>query len=402
MAQEEVFIVDCVRSPIARGKPDGALHNVHPVDLLALTIEQLVARCGVDKGAIDDVIAAVVVPVGKQGANIGRLAALKAGFPVSVPGIQINRMGGSGQQAIHFAAQAILAGDMDMVIACGVEMLGVVKMFSDSAEGLFDGKSTAFTVLFPYKLVHQGVAAELVAAKYNVSREECDRYALESNRRAARAVKNSYWRSQIVPVPVEAKSADGQARRLLFAEDETIRFNSDYEKMSRLSSAFKLGGVVTAANASQVSDGAAALLLCSGRKADHLGLRKRARIVARAVTGSDPTLMLDGIIPATRLVLAKAGLTLEDIDFFEVNEAFACVVLSWIKTFGVDPSKVNPNGGVIAHGHPFGATGCILATKIVNELERAGKRYALQTACIGHGMATATIFENCSFRQSKL
>jgi len=261
MAQEEVFIVDCVRSPIARGKPDGALHNVHPVDLLALTIEQLVARCGVDKGAIDDVIAAVVVPVGKQGANIGRLAALKAGFPVSVPGIQINRMGGSGQQAIHFAAQAILAGDMDMVIACGVEMLGVVKMFSDSAEGLFDGKSTAFTVLFPYKLVHQGVAAELVAAKYNVSREECDRYALESNRRAARAVKNSYWRSQIVPVPVEAKSADGQARRLLFAEDETIRFNSDYEKMSRLSSAFKLGGVVTAANASQRWGGRAAVML---------------------------------------------------------------------------------------------------------------------------------------------
>jgi len=177
MAQEEAFIVGCVRTPIARGKPDGALHNVHPVDLLALAIQQLLVRCGVDKGAIDDVIAAVVVPVGKQGANIGRLAALKAGLPISVPGIQINRMGGSGQQAIHFAAQAIRAGDMDMVIACGVEMLGVVKMFSDTVPGIFDGKPTPFSAQFPYKLVHQGVAAELVASKYNVSRQECDRYA---------------------------------------------------------------------------------------------------------------------------------------------------------------------------------------------------------------------------------
>jgi len=286
---------------------------------------------------------------------------------------------------------------MDIVIACGVEMMSVVKMGSDAEQGVFDGKKSDFAANFPYKLLHQGVSAELLAEKYGISREECDQLAVESHRRAANAIKNGYWKSSLVPVPVEHKTPEGQIKKFIFSQDETVRPSTNLATLAKLPPVFKKNtGVVTAGNASQVVDGAAAVLLCSGKKADQLGLRKRARIVARAVVGSDPTLMLDGIIPATQMVLKKAGLTLEDIGFFEVNEAFAVAVLAWMKALKVDSAKVNPNGGAIAHGHPLGATGCILATKLVNELERSGHRYALQTICIGHGMATATIYENCN------
>lgn len=381
----DVYIVEAVRSAVARGRKNGGLHTVHPVHLLAHTLNALAKRAGIDKAVVEDVVCGVVTPVGVQGANVGRLAALQSGFPVQVPGIQVNRMCGSGQQAVHFASQAIAAGDMECAIACGVEMMGTVKMGSDAPPGLFDGKPNEFVDNFPYPLIHQGVSAELVAEKYNITREECDAYGIESHERCNNAQKAGYFDSQIVPITTK----DGK----VFEKDECVRYPQNPEKIAKLPSVFKKNGVVTAGNASQISDGAGAVLLMSGDLADKLGLRKRARIVARVVVGSDPELMLDGVIPATEKLLQKTGLTIDDIDVFEVNEAFASVVLAWKKTLNVPDEKVNPNGGAIAHGHPLGATGAILMTKLVNELERTGSRYGLQTMCIGHGQATCTLIE---------
>jgi acetyl-CoA acetyltransferase family protein len=379
----ETFIVEAVRTPVGRGREDGALHSVHPVDLLATVLAECVKRAGIDKGDVEDVIAGCVSPMDKQGANIARLALLKAGFPVEVPGVQLNRMCGSSQQAVHFASQAIAAGDMDLVIGGGIEMMGTVPMGSDW--GVLEPE---FLAAFPYPIESMGICAEKVAAKWGLSRRELDEFSAESHNRAANAIEKGYFKSQIVPIKVRV---NGTAH--IVDTDEGVRANPSIEKMMSLKTVFKEDGVITAANASQISDGAGAVLVASGDKADALGLKRRARIVARVVVGSDPALTLTGPIPATEKVLTKAGLTIDDMDVVEINEAFASVVLAWARELKPDMTKVNPNGGAIALGHPLGATGAILMTKLVHELERTGGRYGLQTMCIGHGMATATIVE---------
>ncbi len=379
----EAYIVEAVRTPVGRGREDGALHGVHPVDLLAITLSECVKRAGVEKKDVEDIIAGCVSPMDKQGANIPRLALLKAGFPVEVPGVQINRMCGSSQQAVHFASQAVAAGDMDLVIGAGIEMMGVVPMGSDW--GVLEKE---FLSSFPYPLESMGICAEKIAEKWNLSRRELDEFSAESHNRAANAIEKGFFKSQIVPVEV---STNGTTR--VVDTDEGVRPNPNIEKMMSLKTVFKEDGVITAANASQISDGSGALLIASGEKADAMGLKKRARIVARVVVGSDPELTLTGPIPATQKVLARAGLTIDDMDAIEINEAFASVVLAWARELKPDMAKVNPNGGAIALGHPLGATGAILMTKLLHELERTGGRYGLQTMCIGHGMATATIIE---------
>ncbi|KAG2381856.1 hypothetical protein C9374_005648 [Naegleria lovaniensis] len=396
----DVYIVDCVRTPIGLGRSSGSLNGIHPVTLLSLVLDNVTSRNNVNKAEVEDVVCGVVTPVKEQGANIPRLALLKAGYPVTVPGVQLNRMCGSSQQAVHFAAQAIASGDMEMVVACGVEMMSVVPMGSDCDPELFQVSTTPKEpkfAPFPHKLLHQGVSAELIAEHYKISKKEIDEFSVDSHRKAFEATKKGVFNSQILPIKVTKGD-----KEFWLKTDEGIRYPVDVEKMSQLKPVFKRDGVISAANASQISDGAAAVLLCSGEKAKQLGLKPRARIVSRVVVGCDPVMMLDGVIPATRKVLEKSGLSISDIDVFEVNEAFASVVLSWKKTFNVPDSKLNPNGGAIAHGHPLGATGAILMTKLVNELERSGKRYGLQTMCIGHGAATATIIENVNWKSQKL
>src|SRR6266404_2259520 len=370
----DVFIVDAIRTPIGRGKEDGALHSVHPVDLLAQTLNALMERSGVDKSKVEDIVAGCVTAHGEQGTNIGRLAGLKAGFPVEVPALQLNRFCGSGQQAIHFAAHAIAACDMELAIGCGVESMSRVPMGSDGA------LTEEFRKDFPCQLLHQGISAELIAAKWSVPREELDEFAAQSHCRAAAAQRNGWTASEIFDL-------NG------LQADEGVRANPDLSRMRALKPVFRADGVVTAANSSQISDGAGAVLLASGAKADELGLRKRARIVARAVVGSDPELMLTGPIPATQKALAIAGLKVEDIDAFEINEAFAAVPLVWAREIKPSMDRLNIQGGAIAHGHPLGGTGAVLMTKLVNILERTGGRYGLQSMCIGFGMATATIIE---------
>ncbi|MGH9662760.1 MAG: thiolase family protein [Bryobacteraceae bacterium] len=365
----DVYIVDAVRTPIGRGKPGGALHRFHPVELLARTLTAVVERARLPKHEVEDVIAGCVTPIGEQGMCVGRMAALHAGFPIEVPGLQLNRFCGSGQQAIHSAAQAIAAGDIDIAIAGGVESMSRVAIGSDAGPAPGD---------FPYQLLHQGVSAEMMAERWSLTRDALDEYAARSHCLASAA--RPHTRAELIPT-------DG------LEGDEGVRADVDRARMAALAPVFKPGGVITAANSSQISDGAAAVLLASGEKAEALGLRKRARIVARVAVGSDPELMLSGPIPATRLALAKSGLTLADMDAIEINEAFASVVLAWAKQLDAPLDRVNRQGGAIAHGHPLGATGAVLMTKLVNILERTGGRYGLQTMCIGLGMATATIIE---------
>ena len=373
----EAYIISAVRTPVAVGKPGGGLAPVAPVDLGALALKEAVCRAHVDASQVDDVIWGCVTPLRDQGANLARLTVLKAGFPIEVPGVTLNRMCGSSQQAIHFAAQAILAGDMDIIVAGGTEMMSHQPLGADWPE--------EWPPDFPYDLVHQGVSAEMMAEKWQISREELDDYAYRSHVKAVRAIENGYFRSQILPVT----RPDG---RQVF-EDEGVRRPPDREKMATLKPVFKADGVISAGNASQVSDAAAALVIASARAAGRLNLTPQARILARVVVGSDPVLMLDSPIPATRRVLKKANLSIEDIDVVEINEAFASVVLAWEMEIQPDMSRVNPNGGAIALGHPLGATGAVLMTKLLHELQRTGGRYGLQTMCIGHGMATATIIE---------
>jgi acetyl-CoA acyltransferase len=382
----DVFIVEAVRTPVARGRENGGLHDIHPVDVLGGVLAEVCKRADVDKGAIDDVIAGCVSPIGEQGANIPRLALLKAGFPVEVPGVQLNRMCGSSQQAVHFGSQAIASGDMDLVIASGIEMMSRVPMGSD-----WGGLTEEFLAGFPFALRPMGICAEDITEEWDLSRQSLDEYSAQSHRRAAAATEAGAFDSQIMPMTV---TVDGETRVLDF--DEGFRKSIDVEKMGTLKTIFKEDGKITAGNASQISDGAGAVLLASEKAIAEYGLKKKARIVARAVVGSDPRLTLTGPIPATRKVLEKANLSLADMDLIEINEAFACVVLAWAKELEPDMAKVNPNGGAIATGHPLGATGAILMTKMVHELERTGQRYGLQTMCIGHGMATATIIERVS------
>jgi acetyl-CoA acyltransferase len=375
----DVLIVEAVRSPV--GKRDGKLSDILPVHLAARILQELMSRAGIEPARVQDVVLGCVTPMGEQGANIARLAVLQAGFPVEVPAVTLNRMCGSSQQAVHFAAQEILSGDMDVVIAGGIEMMSRVPLGSD-----WPGQ---WPPDFPYALVHQGLSAEMIADKWKLSREELDRFALESHVKAAAATRRGDFLREIVPI--EVTLPDGKTE--VMNVDEGIRFEPDPVKMGKLQPAFKPDGVITAGNSSQISDGAAALLLISADKAKELRLTPRARIVARVVVGSDPVLMLSGPIPATRQVLDRANLKLDDIAAIEINEAFASVVLAWQKGIQPDPARVNPNGGAIALGHPLGATGAILMTKLLHHLERTGGRLGLQTMCIGHGMATATIIE---------
>jgi len=373
----EVFIVSAVRLPIGMGKPSGALFPFLPVDLTARVLVEVVRRAGIDPARVEDVVWGVVTPVGDQGANLARMSVLKAGFPAHVPATTLNRMCGSSQQAIHFAAQAILAGDMDLVIAGGTEIMSHQPIGADyPAEWPKD---------FPYKLVHQGTSAEMMAEKWGLNRDELDDFAFQSHIRAGQAIQNGYFESQILPVELP----DGSR----FTTDQGVRMPPDRAKMAALKPAFKENGTITAANSSQISDGSAAVLLASPEAVGRYNLTPLARIVARTVVGSDPVLMLDAPIPATMKVLGMANLTLADMDVIEINEAFASVVLAWEKEIKPDMARVNPNGGAIAHGHPVGATGAILMTKLVYELLRSKAKYGLQTMCIGHGMATATIIE---------
>src|SRR3984885_3690194 len=360
----DVFIVDAIRPPIGRGKPDGALHGIHPVDLLAKTLVALNAS------HVEDIVCGCVTASGEQGTNIGRLAGLKAGYPIETPALQLNRFCGSGQQAIHFASQAIAAGDMKIAIGCGVESMSRVPMGSDAA------LTDEFRADFPCKLLHQGISAEMIAEKWSISREEMDDFAVESHCRASSADISR----QIFPL-------NG------LTCEEGVRKNPDVARMRALKPVFRPDGVVTAGNSSQISDGAAAVLLASGDAIDKFGLKKRARIVARAVVGSDPELMLTGPIAATEKALKMAGLTAADIDAFEINEAFAVVPIVWAREIRPPSGRLNIEGGAIAHGHPLGATGAVLMTKLVNILEKKGGRYGLQSMCIGYGMATATIIE---------
>ncbi len=377
MEERDVFIVSAVRTALGVGKPGGALYEFLPVDLTAMVMKEAVSRAGVGMERIEDVLWGCVTPVGDQGANMARLAALKAGFPVAVPAVTMNRMCSSSQSAVHFGAQAILAGDMDLVVAGGTEIMSHQPIGADyPAEWPKD---------FPYELVHQGISAEMMAEKWNLTREELDDFSYESHVRAGNAIQNGYFDEQIMPVTL----SDGSE----FKVDQGVRIPPDREKMRSLKTVFKADGVVTAANASQISDGSAALVLASPAAVGRYNLNPIARIIARVVVGTDPVLMLDGPIPATRMVLQKAGLSLDDMDVIEMNEAFASVVLGWAKEIQPDMERVNPNGGAIAHGHPVGATGAILMTKLVHELQRRKARYGLQTMCAGHGQATATIIE---------
>lgn len=377
----EAVIVDAVRTAVGRRK--GTFSKTHPVDILVPVLKQLVERNGIEAGDVEDVVTGCVTMTGEQGGNIGRQAVLAAGFPVEVPSFSLNRMCGSSQQAIHNAAQAILAGDHDIAIACGVENMTRVKMGSDM--GRFSRDLTR-----KYNIVPQGISAEMIAKKWNLTREELDEFSLQSHERAAEATDKGMFEREIIPV--EVKDEDGNI--VTFDKDEGIRRDTSLEKLASLTPSFQpKDGVVTAGNSSQVSDGAAGLLLMSGDKAEELGLKPRARIVARVAVGEDPIIMLTGIIPATRKVLQKAGLTFDQIDVFEVNEAFASVYKAWEREFEPDVSKVNPRGGAIAIGHPLGGSGARIATTLLHTLEDTGGKYGLQVMCIGFGMATATIIE---------
>ncbi|HEY51940.1 MAG TPA: thiolase family protein [Caldilineae bacterium] len=378
----EAYIVSAVRTPTGRRK--GMFSEVLPIDLAVAVLQAAVAKAELEPAQVEDVIFGCVTPIREQGANIARMAVLKAGFPVEVPAVTLNRMCGSSQQAVHFAAQAILAGDMDLVLTGGVEHMTRVPMGSDYPD---------HWPPMPQKLVSQGISAELIAEKWGIPRTELDRFGYESHRKAARATENGTFQTEILPISVP----DGDGGTRTVTVDEGIRFDADLEKMAALRTVFKEDGVITAGNSSQISDGAAALMVASGEAVKKFGLKPLARVHARAVVGSDPVLMLEGVIPATRLVLDRAGLTLDDMDVIEVNEAFASVVLAWMKALHPDSDRVNPNGGAIALGHPLGASGARVMTTLVHEMVRRGAQWGMQTMCIGYGMATATVLEGMPF-----
>ena len=379
----EAVIVEAVRTPI--GKRNGYLSLWHPIDLLAHTLTELARRAGIDPAMVDDVIAGCYSQIGEQSMNIGRNAALAAGFPESVPGTTVDRQCGSSQQAIHFAAQGVMSGAYDIVIACGVESMSRVPMGS-SAQGPGQPSSPRLAARYNGGLIGQGLSAEAVARKWSITRADVDAFSLESHHRAARATDDEHFAHEIVPVPVGPDGA-------LMTVDEGIRRDSSLEKLANLKTPFQTDGLVTAGNASQISDGAAAVLIMARDVAERLGLRPRARFAAFAVCGDDPILMLTAPIPATRRALSKAGLTLQDIDRIEINEAFASVVLAWQRELGADLARVNVNGGAIALGHPLGCSGARLMTTLLHALERSGGRYGLQTMCEYGGMGNATIVE---------
>ncbi|OFB39078.1 acetyl-CoA acetyltransferase [Mycolicibacterium sp. (ex Dasyatis americana)] len=388
-ADRDAVIVGAVRTPIGKGKASGALHGVLPTDLLAHSLRELIARTGVDPVLVDDVIAGAVTQVGDQAVNIARNALLGAGFPESVPGTTVDRQCGSSQQAISFAAQGVLAGAYDVVIAAGVESMSRVPMGSSVLPGS-DPFGLAFAERYSEGLVPQGISAELIAAKWGFSRAQLDEFSAGSHEKAARATKDGLFEAELAPVAG-------------LSTDEIIRPGTTVETLSGLRPAFyneayaarfpQINWEITPGNSSPLSDGSAAVMITSGATARKLGLKPLARIHTTTVVGSDPLYMLTGVIPATEKVLARAGLTLADINLFEVNEAFAPVVLAWAHDTGADLGKTNVNGGAIAIGHPLGASGARIMTTLVNALEQRGGRYGLQTMCEGGGMANATIIE---------
>ena len=394
----DAVIVDAVRTPVGKGKPTGSLAPVHPVDLLAHSLRALAERTAIDPALIDDVIGGCVDQVGEQAANTTRWAVLAAGFPEIVPATTVDRQCGSSQQAVHFAAQGILAGAYDIVIACGVESMSRVPMGSNVLPGS-DPFGPGVADRYPDGLVPQGISAELIAAKWNLSRAELDEFSAASHQRAAAAQAGGLFAGELTPVPVT--SQDGTTK--VVDTDEGIRPATTAEVLAGLRPAFydpalaqrfpQIGWRVTAGNSSQINDGAAALLLMSGERARALGLTPLARVHSFAVAADNPVMMLTAIIPATGKVLGKAGLSIGDIDLFEVNEAFASVVLAWQRETGASLDKVNVHGGAIAIGHPLGASGTRLMTTLVHAMHARGARLALQTMCEAGGLANATILE---------
>jgi acetyl-CoA acetyltransferase family protein len=387
----EAVIVEAVRTPLGRGKPGGQLSGVHAVDLLAHALKAAIGRTGVDPHEIDDVIVGCVSQVGEQGINIARNGLLAAGFPVEVPGTTVDRQCGSSQQAIHFAAQGVQAGAYDIVIAAGVESMSRVPMGANVQNG--PGFPFPPSLMDRFNLVPQGISAEMIAEKWGTSREELDKVGYRSQVLAAKARDEGRFDREIVPV-----ESDGQT----LSADEGIRETS-LEKMASLKASFKPeGGVVTAGNSSQITDGASAVVITTPERAEHLGLKPRARFHSFALAASDPVIMLTAPIPATQKVLKRAGLTMDDIELVEINEAFASVLVAWQRELGLGPeevteiaenARVNPNGGAIALGHPLGASGARLCTTLLHEMERRGIRFGLQTMCEGGGMANAMILE---------
>ena len=383
---ETAVIVDAVRTPM--GKRNGLLSEWHPVDLAAETLTALAERNSLDPVLVDDVIMGCVSQVGEQTFNVGRNAALGAGWPESVPGVTIDRQCGSSQQAAHFAAQGIMAGEYDVVVAAGVESMSRVPMGISFSQGPGKPFGSKMSDRYDHQLVPQGISAEIIAEQWNLTREDLDQIAYDSQTRSHRATVEGRFESQIIPIEVRT---DGRAVEMTL--DEGIRPSTTVEILGGLRPVFKEGGVVTAGNSSQITDGAAALLIMSESKAKELGLTPRATFKAFSVVGTDPVTMLTGPIPATEVVLAKAGLSLGDIGLFEVNEAFASVVGAWLKDTGAEWDRVNVNGGAIALGHPLGASGARLMTTLLHEMERTGTRYGLQAMCEGGGTANGTILE---------
>jgi acetyl-CoA acyltransferase len=384
----DVVIVEAVRT--ATGRKNGSLSGVHPVVLLAEVLNEVMRRAGLPAGVVEDIVCGCVDQIGEQAANIGRNGMLAAGFPYTIPATTVDRQCGSGQQAVHFAANLIQSGVVDVAIGCGVESMSRVPILSPMEDGMKAGHGFPIPPQLSekYPLVMQGTAADMIARKWDISRDDLDRYAYEGHMKAARARDEGRFTREIMPMKVTLEGVE-----TTFAQDEGIRPDTTVEKLASLKPSFGEDGIHTAGTSSQISDGAAAMLLMSAAKAKELGVTPRARIAAQAVVGSEPVLMLTGPITATPKVLDKAGLKLGDIDLFEINEAFAAVIFAWEKELHPDMRRVNVNGGALALGHPLGCTGVKLMTTMLHELERTGGRYGLQTMCCGGGLGTATIIE---------
>ncbi len=383
----EAVIVDAVRTP--GGRRNGMLKDWHPADLAAHVLKALEERNNLDPAVVDDVVMGCVMQVGEQSLNIGRNAVLAAGWPESVPSTTVDRQCGSSQQAIHFAAQGVMAGAYDVVIAAGVEVMTRTPMGASVVKDMgFPFPQSMMDRYSETGLPPQGIGADMIADEYGISREDLDAFGAQSQARAAQATAEGRFENEIIPVPVDI---DGET--VMMTRDEGIREGSTAEKLATLKPAFKEDGKITAGNSSQISDGAAAVLIMSREKAEELGLKPRAVFRHFALAGTDPVTMLKGPIPVTEKIMAKSGMSIEDIDLFEVNEAFASVVLAWQKETGADLAKVNVNGGAIALGHPLGCSGAKLMTTLVNELERSGGRFGYQTMCEGGGLANGTIIE---------
>ncbi len=384
----DAVIVEAVRTPIGKGKANGALHGINAVDLLAHSLKAVVERTGIDAALIDDVIGGAVSQIGEQSQNVTRTALLAAGYPESVPGTTVDRQCGSSQQAVHFAAQGVIAGAYDIVVAAGVESMSRVPMGSSSVGR--ESLGVGFEERYPDGLVPQGISAELIAAKWGLSRTQLDEFSASSHRKAALATESGYFTKELATLPQ-------------LSVDEAVRPGTTVETLAGLRTAFEsdyyaqrfpqIDWSITAGNSSPLSDGSSAVMITTSEIAAKLGLTPKARLHSFAVAGDDPLYMLTAVIPATEKVLARAGLTISDIDLFEVNEAFAPAVLSWAADTGVDLSKVNVHGGAIALGHPLGGSGTRIMTTLVNAMEQRGARYGLQTMCEAGGLANATILE---------